>query len=73
MCTEKKIRSYLNQIGMKQVELSILTGISASKVNLILSGKRKLSLNEFSTICYVLKLTPNDLLTPEKPSFLCTS
>ena len=65
MFTEKKIKNHLNQIGMKQVELSILTGISASKINLILSGKRRISLDEFSSICYALKLTPNDLLTPK--------
>ena len=70
MSAEMNIKNHMESIGMKQVVLSILTGISTTKINLILSGKRRLSLNEFSTICYVLDLTPNDLLTPTAPSFL---
>jgi len=70
MSAEMKIKNHLTQMGMKQIDLAVLTGMSTSKINLVLSGKRRLSLNEFSTICYALKLTPNDLLTPEKPSFL---
>ena len=65
-----KISNYLKQAGITKTELSVLTGIPLSKISMALSGKRRLSLEEFSNICYVLNKAPNDFITPEAPAFL---
>ena len=67
---EDKIKGCIKQRGITITDLSIMTGISRPKISLVFSGKRRLSLEDISKICYVLDMTPNDFITPEKPEFL---
>ncbi len=66
----QKVRAYLEEIHMTQTDLSILTGISLPKINLVLTGKRKLSLLEYEIICGVLNVGVEKFIEPRKPSFL---
>lgn len=68
--TGQKIRTYLEEIHMSQTNLSILTGISLPKINLVLTGKRKLSIMEYEVICGVLEVSVDKFIRPKKPSFL---
>lgn len=49
-----RIRNYLETHGIKQAWLSKNTHIPQSKLNLSLNGKRKLSFEEYQTICWAL-------------------
>jgi len=64
------IGAYLKEIRMKQTDLSIKTGISCPKLSLAFSGKRRLSLQDISNICFILNKTPNDFIVPEAPDFV---
>lgn len=68
-----KIREHLIDIGISQTELSILTGISLSKINMVLNGKRRLPIDEYEVICGVLKLPAGSFLEPKLPEFIVNS
>ena len=65
--TGEKIRKALEERGISQKQFSIKTGISTSKLNLILTGKRRLKIEELEIICYVLNVDFNTFLTPRPP------
>ena len=52
----EKLKSYIYETGRTQAYLSRKTGISPSRLNLILSGKRRLQLEEYVRICEALGL-----------------
>ena len=60
-------KEYLESNGITQAFLSRKTGIEAPKLNMALNGARKLSLDEYSVICGVLKLDTNFFLKPRMP------
>ena len=66
----KKLREYLADMHISQTELSIMSGITLSKISLMLRGKRKLSLEEYEVICYCLNLPAGTFLEARKPKFL---
>ncbi len=61
------IKNYLEDIGMTQVFLSRKTGIESPKLNLVLNGGRRLSLDEYAIICGVLGVDTNFFLKPRLP------
>ena len=65
-----EIKNYLKEIGMSQVKLSNLTGISEQKVSLALSGKRDLSIKEYWCICGVLRVDVDKFISPETPALI---
>ena len=58
------IKDYLENNGITQAFLSRKTGIEAPKLSMALNGTRKLSLDEYSVICGVLKVDTNFFLRP---------
>lgn len=54
MKVAKKIGSFLCQAGISQKELSQKTGISASKIRPTLAGSRRLTYDEYESICKAL-------------------
>lgn len=67
MCVGEKIKQYLKENGITQTELSIDTRIPLPKLNLSLSGKRILKLEEYEIICGVLGVNVDKFLTPRLP------
>jgi transcriptional regulator with XRE-family HTH domain len=63
----EKIRKVLEERGISQKQFAIETGIAAPKLNLILTGKRRLKIEELEIICYVLNVDFNTFLTPRPP------
>ena len=63
----QKIKDYLKEHDITQTELAIDTKMSLPKLNLALSGKRKLQLEEFEIICGVLGVNADTFLTPRLP------
>lgn len=62
-----KIREIINKNNMSQKELSLKTKIAMPKLNLIITGKRRLKLEELEIICWALNESVNTFLTPKPP------
>ena len=67
MCVGEKIKQYLKENDITQTELSIDTKIPLPKLNLSLSGKRILKLEEYEIICGVLGVNVDKFLVPRLP------
>lgn len=61
------IKEYLEEKGITQVFLSRKTGIDTAKLNLALNGGRRISLDEYARICYVLGVNTDKFLKPRLP------
>lgn len=62
-----KIGEYLKSKGISQSFLSRKIGMNTSKLNLSLNGKRRLSLDEYESICWALGLGAEAFLEPKPP------
>lgn len=65
MCVGQKIKAYLRDTGRTQVWLSNNTGIPAPRLNLALSGKRKMTFDEYALICGALNVDTNKFIEPK--------
>ena len=63
-----KIKNYLDSKGISQTFVSKKIGISTSKLNLILHGKRKLTLSEYETLCWALGVGVDTFLDARPPA-----
>lgn len=62
-----KIKVYLESIGVSQVFLSAKSGVPPAKLNLVLNGKRKLSLSEYESVCWALGVGVDKFIEPTPP------
>lgn len=62
-----KIQSYMEQRKISQIELCKKTHISPSKLNLSLNNKRKLTFEEYQTICWALGVGVDAFMEPRPP------
>lgn len=62
-----RIRDYMESHGIKQTWLSEKAHIPMPKLNLSLSGKRKLTFEEYQTICWALGVGVDTFLSPMPP------
>ena len=65
MCVGQKIKSFLQSTGRTQAWLSHETGIPAPRLNLTLSGKRKMTFDEYALICGALNVDTNKFIAPK--------
>lgn len=63
-----KIKKYLEDNGISQTFLSRKTGISLPKVNLALNGNRRLTFEEYESICWALNVNTDKFLQPRMPA-----
>ena len=63
----KRIKTILNQKGIPQKLLASKIEMSPSKLNLILNGKRRLTVDELEKICYTLGVDYDDILMKQSP------
>ena len=61
------IKQYLEENGISQAFLSRKTGIEPPKLSLALNGGRKLTLDEYASICGVLGVNTDKFLKPRMP------
>ena len=66
MCVGQRVKNYLNDNGLSQTWLSFKTKIEAPKLNLTLNGKRKMTFEEYETICWALGVGVDKFLEPRK-------
>ena len=62
-----KIRHYMEKNGITQVHICRKTGITPSKLNLALTGKRRLTFEEYETICWALGVGVETFLEARPP------
>lgn len=62
-----KIKEYLEKNGVSQTFVSRETNIDLVKLNLSLNGNRRLTFEEYSLICGVLKVNTDYFLKPRVP------
>ena len=65
--TGLEIWHYLKDNGITQSFLSSKTKIEPAKLSLALLGKRRLTLDEYSHICWALGVNINRFLKPKPP------
>ncbi len=58
----ENIRSYIDEIGLKQVVVAEKAGIQKTTFNAILNGKRALYADELRSICIALNVRPEIFL-----------
>lgn len=64
MSVGQKIKAYLHDTGRTQAWLSNCTGIPAPRLNLVLSGKRRMTFDEYALICGALNVDTNKFIVP---------
>lgn len=62
-----KIKAYIDEQGISQVELSRRTRIPTCKLNLSLSAKRRLTFAEYQNICWALGVGVDEFMQPRPP------
>jgi transcriptional regulator with XRE-family HTH domain len=67
---EVEIRRYIKQMGMSQTCLAAATGISVAKMSLALSGRRRISLDDYRVICWALGVGVDRFISPMPPGFI---
>ena len=67
MSVEARIRIYMEEHDISQIELSNKTQIAPPKLNLSLNEKRRLSFPEYQTICWALGVGVDTFMEPRPP------
>jgi transcriptional regulator with XRE-family HTH domain len=62
-----RIKNFIDAKGMTQTFLSAKSDIPVVKLNLILNGKRRLSLEEYIKLCWALDVSVGTFLEPHPP------
>lgn len=62
-----KIKAFIDERDISQVELCRRTGIPPAKLNLSLSGKRRMTFPEYQNICWALGVGVDQFMEPKAP------
>lgn len=62
MEVQNRVATYVRKMGIKQSVLCEKTGIRNDTMSAMLTGKRKMTADEFEKICIALEKTPNDFM-----------
>lgn len=66
----EKIKAYMDEIGVSQIEVSKKTNISPAKLNLSLNNKRRMTFDEYQVICWALGVGVDAFMSPRPPEYL---
>lgn len=64
----ERVKSYVKQSGINQLELSRITNIPISSLNAMLNGKRKMYVDDLRTICFALNTLPEEFVITNSQS-----
>ena len=62
-----KIKQFIDNQKISQIWLSQKTNIPPAKLNLSLSGKRKMTFPEYQVICWALGVGVDEFMEPKPP------
>lgn len=57
----ERVRAAVEKSGLKQKAIAERIGVSEQTLSAMLSGRRKIDVDEFFKLCLVLGLAPNEL------------
>jgi len=60
----RKLRRYVDAQGISRKQMAISMGISESKLSLLLSGGRRLTVDEYLLACKALAVPPQKFFDP---------
>ena len=63
----EKIKAYMDEVGVSQIEVSKKTNISPAKLNLSLNNKRRMTFDEYQVICWALGVGVDAFMSPRPP------
>ena len=55
----ERLSSYIDSRKVSRTLISITTDISESKLSLLLSGKRRITIDEYENICHAMAVDPS--------------
>lgn len=58
----QKVRSYIDEKGLKQIAVAKKSGISNTTFNAIMNGKRTLYADDLRSICLALNVSPETFI-----------
>lgn len=61
-----KIKEYMEKKGINQSEIADMVGIPRPKLNKMLNGEQKISLDDYELICGALGVGVEEFLTPKR-------
>lgn len=62
MYVYQKVRSYIDEKGLKQIAVAKKSGISKTTFNAIMNGKRTLYADDLRSICLALNVSPETFI-----------
>lgn len=62
----EKVRSYIDDVGLKQVAVAQKAGISKVTFNAIMNGKRTMYADDLRAICLALNVSPELFIDVKK-------
>ncbi len=62
MYVYQKVRSYIDEKGLKQIAVAKKSGISNTTFNAIMNGKRTLYADDLRSICLALNVSPETFI-----------
>lgn len=65
MVVQSRIADYIRKMGIKQTAICEKTNISAWALSAMMTGRRKMSADEFEKICRAIEKEPNDFMCVE--------
>lgn len=60
MTMQDRIAEYIRNTGIKQSSICEKTGINKDAMSAMMRGERRMTANEFETICIAIGKEPND-------------
>ncbi len=61
-----KIKEYMEEKGINQSEIADMVGIPRPKLNKMLNGEQKISLDDYELICGALGVGVDEFLSPKR-------
>ena len=73
MQMHKRIKSYIDDRQLSQKIIAANMGIQESKLSLILNGKRRMSVDDYESICRAMAVDPARFYQESKDDLMRTS
>lgn len=65
MDVQSKVAQYIQNMGIKQSFISEKTGLSKTKISMILNNNQKMTADELVLFCRALQKSPNEFIDLE--------
>lgn len=70
MSTHEMVRAYIDEHGLCRKYIAANMGISDSKLSQLLNGKRRMTVDDYMTLCQAIAVDPRTFFVPTSASAL---